>query len=81
MMSKLSDMLRSNLDVYELAIPLTRGDLIAQVHREAQVLIEDVQGDTLIMRARLDGYAQAQLGGLIKEGNRVKNFNLPPLSV
>ena len=68
MMSKLSDMLRSNLDVYELAIPLTRGDLIAQVHREAQVLIEDVQGDTLIMRARLDGYAQARLGGLIKKG-------------
>ena len=67
MMSKLSDMLRSNLDVYELAIPLTRGDLIAQVHREAQVLIEDVQGDTLIMRARLDGYAQARLGGLIKK--------------
>ena len=67
MMSKLSDILRSNLDVYELAIPLTRGDLIAQVHREAQVLIEDVQGDTLIMRARLDGYAQARLRGLIKK--------------
>ena len=65
MMSKLSDMLRSKLDVYELLIPLTRGDLIAQVHREAQVLIEDVQGDTLVMRARLDGYAKARLAGLI----------------
>jgi len=66
MMSKLSDLLRAKLAVYELAIPLSRGDLIAQVHREAQVLIEDVQGDTLVMRARLDSYARARLRNHIK---------------
>ena len=66
MISKLSDLLRAKLEVYELAIPLSRGDLIAQVHREAQVLIEDVQGDTLVMRARLDEYAQARLRHHIK---------------
>ena len=41
MMAAISDLLRSELDIYELEIPLSRGDLIAQVHREAQVLIED----------------------------------------
>ena len=66
MIAKLSDILRAKLDVYELVIPLSRGDLIAQVHREAQVLIEDVQGDTLVMRARLDEYAQARLRHHIK---------------
>ena len=66
MISKLSDLLRAKLEVYELAIPLSRGDLIAQVHREAQVLIEDVQGDTLVMRARLDEYAQARLRNHIR---------------
>ena len=66
MISKLSDLLRAKLKVYELAIPLSRGDLIAQVHREAQVLIEDVQGDTLVMRARLDEYAQARLRNHIR---------------
>ena len=63
--------------MYELAIPLSRGDLIAQVHREAQVLIEDVQGDTLVMRARLDEYAQARLRNHIR-GVTVKQFKLPP---
>ena len=66
MIAKLSDILRAKLDVYELVIPLSRGDLIAQVHREAQVLIEDVQGDTLVMRARLDEYSQARLRHHIK---------------
>ena len=61
MIAKLSDILLK-LDVYELVIPLSRGDLIAQVHREAQVLIEDVQGDTLVMRARLTNMLKLDFG-------------------
>ncbi len=66
MMKSISELLRSQLDVYELEIPLARGDLIAQVHREAQVLIEDVQGEMLIMRVRLDSFAYARLGEFIR---------------
>jgi|TARA_B100001094_G_scaffold333406_2_gene411596 GTP-binding protein HflX len=67
MMEKISDLLRSKLSVYELSLPLSRGDLIAQVHREAQVLIEDVYEDKLIMRARLDDYAFFRLKDYISE--------------
>ena len=48
-------------DIYELEIPLSRGDLIAQVHREAQVLIEDVHEENLVMRVRLDTFAYTRL--------------------
>ena len=61
MMTTISDLLRSQLDIYELEIPLSRGDLIAQVHREAQVLIEDVHEENLVMRVRLDAFAYTRL--------------------
>ncbi len=61
MMAAISDLLRSELDIYELEIPLSRGDLIAQVHREAQVLIEDVHEENLVMRVRLDTFAYTRL--------------------
>ena len=61
MMAAISDLLRSQLDIYELEIPLSRGDLIAQVHREAQVLIEDVHEENLVMRVRLDTFAYTRL--------------------
>ncbi len=61
MMAAISDLLRSELDIYELEIPLSRGDLIAQVHREAQVLIEDAHEENLVMRVRLDTFAYTRL--------------------
>lgn len=67
MMEKISNLLRAKLTVYELSLPLSRGDLIAQVHRETQVLIEDVHEDKLIIRARLDDYAFSRLKDYISE--------------
>ena len=61
MMAAISDLLRSELDIYELEIPLSRGDLISQVHREAQVLIEDAHEENLVMRVRLDTFAYTRL--------------------
>ena len=61
MTATVSDLLRSQLAIYELEIPLSRGDLIAQVHREAQVLIEDVHEENLVMRVRLDTFAYTRL--------------------
>ncbi len=66
MMAKISELLRSQLSVYELLIPLSRGDLIAQVHREAQVLVEDVQEENLVMRVRLDAFAYERLKSYIR---------------
>jgi len=66
-MEKISNLLRAKLTVYELSLPLSRGDLIAQVHRETQVLIEDVHEDKLIIRARLDDYAFSRLKDYISE--------------
>ena len=61
MTATISDLLRSQLTIYELEIPLSRGDLIAQVHREAQVLIEDVHEENLVMRVRLDTFTYTRL--------------------
>jgi GTP-binding protein HflX len=54
------DRLRSLTKVIELAIPYTRGDVIAAVHREGQVLVETAGEEQLRMRVRLDEPGQAK---------------------
>ena len=61
MIDAIGELLRSELQVYELKIPFSRGDVIAQVHREGQVLSETIEEDNLTMRVRLDAFAYERL--------------------
>jgi GTPase len=55
-----SDRLRSLTKVVELAIPYDRGDVIAAVHREGEVLLETAGEGSMRLRARIDEAALGQ---------------------
>jgi GTP-binding protein HflX len=45
--------LRSTSEVFELAIPFSRGDIVASLHREGEVLTENTDADGMRYSARL----------------------------
>ena len=52
-----SDRLRALEEVVELVVPYERGDVVAAVHRDGEVLVEAHEADATRLRARLDGAA------------------------
>jgi GTP-binding protein HflX len=50
----IGDRLRAGSGVVELLVPYARGDVVAAVHREGEVLDEEHDGDGTRLRARLD---------------------------
>jgi GTP-binding protein HflX len=56
-LAALSDRLRALETVVELRIPYDRGDVLAAVHREGEVLLEAHEADATRVRARLDDAA------------------------
>jgi GTP-binding protein HflX len=54
LLNALSDRLRSLTQVTELLIPFDRGDMLAAVHREGQVLVEQPEEHGIRVRARLE---------------------------
>ena len=54
------DRLRALTDVVELMIPYDRGDLIAAVHREGEVLVELPDDEAMRLRVRLDPAARGR---------------------
>jgi GTP-binding protein HflX len=57
----IGDRLRALTSVVELAIPFDRGDIVASVHRDGEVLDEDAGEGGIRMRARLDDSAASRL--------------------
>ncbi len=57
MLLTVGDRLRAMAVVVELAIPFGRGDIMAQVHREAQVITERAGENAMFIRARVDEFA------------------------
>jgi GTP-binding protein HflX len=51
------DRVRALADVIELVVPYDRGDIVAAVHREGEVLVETHDPDATRIRARLDAAA------------------------
>ena len=56
-----SDRLRALSRVTELLVPYGRGDVLASVHREGEVLVEEADADGMRLRARLDDAAVSRL--------------------
>jgi len=55
------DRLRALTDVIDLFVPFARGDILAEVHREGEVLVETAEADGMRLRARLDDAAAHRL--------------------
>ncbi|MGD0082269.1 MAG: GTPase HflX [Acidimicrobiales bacterium] len=50
----IADRLRSSDRVLDLAVPVARGDVVAALHRQGEVIDERYEGETVRMHARLD---------------------------
>jgi GTP-binding protein HflX len=57
LLQTIGDRLRAMTQVVELAIPFDRGDVLAAVHREGEVLVELHDDDRFRVRARIDDAA------------------------
>ena len=57
----ISDRLRAMSAVVELVIPYERGDVLAELHREGEIVSESHDDDGVRVRARLDAAAQGRL--------------------
>ena len=65
LLSSVGGRLRSLTEVVDLLIPWSRGDVIAAVHREGEVLLEEHAEDGARIRARLDEISQDLLAEFI----------------
>ncbi|MDG2113529.1 MAG: GTPase HflX [Actinomycetota bacterium] len=65
MLTAIGDRLRSLTEVVELHIPYARGDVLASVHREGEVLVEMHEPEGTRVRARLDDVAQHLLADYV----------------
>ncbi len=54
LLTAVSDRLRAVEEVVELVVPYQRGDVVAAVHREGEVLVEAHEAEATRLRARLD---------------------------
>jgi GTP-binding protein HflX len=54
LLAAISDRVRAGDLTVDLAVPVGRGDVVAAVHREGEVIGEQYDGETVRLRARLD---------------------------
>jgi GTPase len=66
-LATLADRLRSLSNVVELLVPYERGDVVAAVHREGEVLSESHEPDGTRLRARLDGASRGVVAPFLVE--------------
>ncbi len=61
LLTAIGDRLRATTSVIELAVPFDRGDILASVHREGEVLVEQAEPTGMRLRVRLDPAAATRL--------------------
>jgi GTP-binding protein HflX len=66
-MLAVGDRVRAMTEVTELLIPFDRGDVMAAVHREGQVLVESPDTDGVRVRARLEAGSVGRLREFVVE--------------
>ncbi|MGH9294911.1 MAG: GTPase HflX, partial [Acidimicrobiales bacterium] len=54
MLRAVADRLRAFDRTVELSVPLSRGDVVAAIHRQGEVLEERYEGESVLVHARLD---------------------------
>jgi GTP-binding protein HflX len=65
LLTVVADRLRSLEVVVELVVPYDRGDVVAALHREGEVLVESHEEDATRIRARLDAAAASRWGAFV----------------
>jgi len=66
----LPDRLRSLTAVVQLAVPYHRGDVLAAIHREGEVVSTSENASTMTVRARLSGASAGRLSEFIVDPSR-----------
>jgi GTPase len=61
MMRRLADRMRAITQVTELMVPYDRGDILASIHREGEVVMSELEDDGMRIRARLSGASEGRL--------------------
>ena len=67
MLRTLADRLRGLSRITELVVPFDRGDVLAALHREGEVLVESATDDGMFVRARLDDVSVSKLREWVDE--------------
>jgi GTP-binding protein HflX len=60
LLQAVADRLRARTSVIELVVPYERGDVLAAVHREGEVLVETAGEGAMRMRVRFDDAARTR---------------------
>jgi GTP-binding protein HflX len=68
MLRTVGDRLRGLSTVTELVVPFDRGDVLASLHREGEVLVETATDDGMRVRARLDDASVSRLREYVVTG-------------
>ena len=61
MMRRLADRMRAITQVTELMVPYDRGDILASIHREGEVVMSELEDDGMRIRARLSSASEGRL--------------------
>jgi GTP-binding protein HflX len=61
-----ADRLRASDRTVELSVPVARGDVVAALHRQGEVLDETYEGEAVSVRARLDDEGIRRFGEFVK---------------
>ena len=64
----IGDRLRGLSTITELVVPFDRGDVLASLHREGEVLVETATDDGMRVRARLDDASVSRLREYVVTG-------------
>jgi len=64
----IADRLRASDRVLELAVPVARGDVVAALHRQGEVIDERYEGETVRMHARLDDEGVRRFDEFVQKG-------------
>jgi GTP-binding protein HflX len=67
LLEAIADRLRALTSSCELLVPFARGDVLAEVHREGEVLSEEATDDGMRLTARLDDAGRAKLSEYLVE--------------
>ena len=73
MLRTLADRLRGLSTITELLIPFERGDLLAALHREGEVLVETATEEGMLVRARLDEVTVSRLHDFVVSGQTLRS--------
>jgi GTP-binding protein HflX len=61
MMRRLADRMRAITQVTELMVPYDRGDILASIHREGEVVMSELEDGGMRIRARLSSASEGRL--------------------